>query len=118
MNRCLVRKTPLNQCSQLEEYIPEQMREGKKSSFVNMDLRQASSSKKQFFEKTLAMIPDFAFHVYPSRANTKYLVQIDLNHYYSLIVNDSDEIQITPDFSHYRQEALNYDETALQSEIN
>lgn len=72
-------------------------------------------TEKQFFHHMEAILQDFAFHVYPSRSNADYIIQIDSYHHYSLINNPSDHPRLIPDFTHYRKEVLSYEEDSLKT---
>ncbi len=61
-----------------------------------------------FFQHMMNIVGDFAFHVYPTRKNADYIVQIDRKHAYTISDRPAIEISAEPNFTPYRLEMLAY----------
>lgn len=76
--------------------------------------KSVSRTPEQFYNHMIEILKDFAFHVYPTKKNADIIVQIDFWHHYSPAKNDIRGVKTEPDFTKYRLEILNYDQTPSQ----
>ncbi len=65
-------------------------------------------TSQAFFKHMMAILEDFAFHVYPTRKNADYIVVIDFFHHYAVTRNEKVKTNPTPDFNPLRIETLAY----------
>lgn len=65
-------------------------------------------SPESFFNHMMEILRDFAFHVYPTRKNADYTIQIDFFHHYSVTDNKAIKVRPEPDFTPLRLETLTY----------
>ncbi len=65
-------------------------------------------TEKAFLLHMKAILDDFAFHVYPSRKNADYIIQIDQSHHYSICDNMTIKQKSSPDFTTIRLESILY----------
>jgi len=71
------------------------------------ELKKASPRPSQdFFKHMTEIVNDFAFHVYPTKKNADFLIQIDDFHHYS-VTSDFPKTP-EPDFTVLRLETLSY----------
>jgi uridine kinase len=71
------------------------------------ELKKSSPRSPQvFFNHMIDILRDFAFHVYPTRKNADYLVQMDFSHHYR--IDHGNKSGPEPDFTELRLETLAY----------
>lgn len=64
-------------------------------------------SPAAFFQHMMSIVEDFALHVYPTRKNADYIIDIDDSHNYTPRKNATDRSPLEPDFTLLRQ-SLDY----------
>lgn len=73
------------------------------------ELKKSSPrTPEAFFHHMMEIVKDFAFHVYPTRKNSDYLIRIDFFHHYSIIDSNAVKTRPEPDFTPLRLETLSY----------
>jgi uridine kinase len=63
---------------------------------------------QSFFNHMMEVLKDFAFHVYPTRKNADYIINIDIFHQYSITDSKAARSRPEPDFTSLRLETLTY----------
>ncbi len=65
-------------------------------------------SSQAFYQHMIEIVKDFAFHVYPTRKNSDYIIQVDSFHHYSTSKAEGVKVRPEPDFTPFRLELLTY----------
>lgn len=73
------------------------------------ELKKATPrSSESFFNHMTQIVQDFVFHVYPTRNDADYIVDIDSFHHYSVSSRKTIKIGAEPDFTSLRLKMLTY----------
>jgi len=73
------------------------------------DLKKTRTrTPEQFYEHMMTICRDFAFHIYYTKANADYIIDVDSNHNYSLREVDKNSLPAMPDFTEYRLKTIQY----------
>jgi uridine kinase len=73
------------------------------------ELKKSSPrSPEFFFNHMMEIVKDFAFHVYPTRKNADFIIDVDFFHHYSISDNEDVKSRLEPDFTSFRLETLSY----------
>lgn len=73
------------------------------------DLKKTRTrTPEEFYEHMMTICRDFAFHIYYTKANADYIIDVDNHHNYSLREVDKSSLPAMPDFTEYRLQKIQY----------
>lgn len=66
------------------------------------------ANKFQLFTHMMDIVRDFAFHIYPTRKNANFIIQIDFLHHYEVVEGEAIKTRAEPDFRYLGLETITY----------
>ncbi len=70
--------------------------------------KSSQRTPESFYKHMMEIMNDFGFHVYPTRKNANYIIQIDFLHRYQVTDGEGVKNIPEPDFTIFRLKSLSY----------